>query len=32
MPQELFYRLAHVMMFLIALELIRQGATALLRA
>jgi uncharacterized membrane protein YfcA len=27
-PQELFYKLAYVMMFLIALELIRQGAMA----
>jgi uncharacterized protein len=28
-PQEVFYRLAYIMMFVIALELIRQGATAL---
>jgi len=29
-PQELFYKLAYIMMFLIALELIRQGGMALL--
>jgi uncharacterized membrane protein YfcA len=29
-PQELFYKLAYVMMFLIALELIRRGGTALM--
>ncbi len=30
-PTELFYRLAYVLVFLISLELIRNGATALLR-
>jgi len=30
-PQEIFYKLAYIMMFLIALELIRQGALASLR-
>jgi uncharacterized membrane protein YfcA len=30
-PQELFYRLAYIMMFLIALELIRQGGMTLWR-
>lgn len=30
-PQELFYKLAYIMMFAIALELIRQGGMALLR-
>lgn len=29
-PQELFYKLAYIMMFLIALELIRQGGLAVL--
>jgi uncharacterized membrane protein YfcA len=30
-PQELFYKLAYIMMFAIALELIRQGGMVVLR-
>jgi uncharacterized membrane protein YfcA len=30
-PQEVFYKLAYILMFLIALELIRQGGMAVLR-
>ncbi len=29
-PEELFYKIAYVLMFLVSLELIRQGASAIL--